>query len=105
LAVTLQAVVCQALLPIKGGGGRVPSFEVMIGTHAIRAAVREGKTHMLYNMIQAGAEEGMIVLDQHLVGLVQQGVVAFEDALAKSSYPKEFYMRCGVQPPDDTTVA
>jgi len=105
LAVTLQAVVCQALLPLKGGGGRVPAFEVMLGTHGIRAASREGKTHMLYNMIQAGADEGMVVLDQYLVGLVQQELVAFEDALTKSSYPKEFYMRCGVQPPEEATLA
>jgi twitching motility protein PilT len=105
LAVTLQAVICQSLLPLKAGGGRVPAFEIMLGTHGIRAAIREGKTHMLYNMIQAGAEEGMIILDQYLVGLVQHDVVSFEEALSKSSYPKEFYMRCGVQPPEDTTLA
>ena len=105
LAVTLQAVVCQALLPLKVGRGRVPAFEVMLGTLGVRAAIREGKTHMLYNMIQAGADDGMIVLDQHLVGLVKEEVVSFEQALAKSSYPKEFYMRCGVQPPDDSSVA
>ncbi|MGQ9730693.1 MAG: type IV pilus twitching motility protein PilT, partial [Candidatus Zipacnadales bacterium] len=105
LAITLQAVICQSLLPLKDGSGRIPAFEIMLGTHGIRAAIREGKTHMLYNMIQAGADEGMIVLDQYLVGLVQQELVHFEDALAKSSYPKEFYMRCGVQPPDDVTVA
>jgi len=46
-----------------------------------------------------------VVLDQYLVGLVQQELVTFEEALAKSSYPKEFYMRCGVQPPDDATLA
>ncbi len=104
LAVTLQAVVCQSLLPLKTGDGRVPAFEIMLGTHGIRAAIREGKTHMLYNMIQAGAEQGMIVLDQYLVGLVQQDLVSFEEALAKSSYPKEFYMRCGVQPPEEVAV-
>jgi len=104
LAVTLQAVVCQSLLPLKTGEGRVPAFEIMLGTHGIRAAIREGKTHMLYNMIQAGAEQGMIVLDQYLVGLVRQDLVSFEEALAKSSYPKEFYMRCGVQPPEEVAA-
>ncbi|HJN15617.1 MAG TPA: type IV pilus twitching motility protein PilT [Armatimonadota bacterium] len=104
LAVTLQAVVCQALLPVKEGEGRIPAFEIMIGTHGIRAAIREGKTHMLYNMIQAGADEGMIVLDQYLVGLVQQDLVEFEQALSKSSYPKEFYIRCGVEPPEGAAV-
>lgn len=105
LAVTLQAVICQALLPVKHGEGRVPAFEVMLGTHGIRAAIREGKTHMLYNMIQAGADDGMIVLDQFLVGLVQQDLVSFEHALTKSSYPKEFYMRCGVAQPTDAQTA
>jgi len=105
LAVTLQAVICQTLLPLKSAAGRVPAFEVMLGTHGIRAAIREGKTHLLYNMIQAGAEEGMIILDQYLVGLVRHDVVTFENALSRSSYPKEFYMRCGVQPPDDATLA
>ena len=105
LAVTLQAVVCQALLPVKEGQGRIPAFEIMLGTHGIRAAIREGKTHMLYNMIQAGADDGMIVLDQYLLGLVQQDLVSFEDALAKSSYPKEFYIRCGVEPPSGAALA
>jgi twitching motility protein PilT len=95
----------QTLLPLKSAAGRVPAFEVMLGTHGIRAAIREGKTHLLYNMIQAGAEEGMIILDQYLVGLVRHDVVTFENALSRSSYPKEFYMRCGVQPPDDATLA
>ncbi len=104
LAVTLQAVVCQSLLPLKTGDGRIPAFEIMLGTHGIRAAIREGKTHMLYNMIQAGAEQGMIVLDQYLLSLVQQDLVSFEEALSKSSYPKEFYMRCGVQPPEEAVV-
>jgi len=95
LSVTLAAVVCQALLPIKDRPGRVPSFEIMKGSPAIRAVIREGKTHMLYNLIQSGAEEGMIVLDQYLAEMVRREEITYEAALSKSSYPGEFAKRCG----------
>jgi len=96
LAVTLGGVICQSLLPIKGRPGRVASFEIMKATPAIRAVIREGKTHMIYNLIQSGADEGMIVLDQYLAGLVRNNLVEYEHALAKSSYPNEFARRCGI---------
>lgn len=96
LAVTLGGVICQSLLPLKGQQGRVASFEIMKANPAIRAVIREGKTHMIYNLIQSGAEEGMIVLDQYLAGLVRNNMVDYEHALAKSSYPNEFARRCGI---------
>ncbi|MFQ6098343.1 MAG: type IV pilus twitching motility protein PilT, partial [Armatimonadota bacterium] len=98
LAVTLQAVICQALLPRANAEGRIPAFEVMLCTPAIRALIREGKTHQIYNMIQSGQEHGMIVLDQYLTELVRSGLVRYEDALVKSSYPAEFARRCGMAP-------
>ncbi|MBP8953527.1 MAG: type IV pilus twitching motility protein PilT [Armatimonadetes bacterium] len=104
LSVTLAGVVCQTLLPRKEGGGRIPGFEIMKGTPAIHAVIREGKTHMLYNLILAGAEDSMICLDQYLADLVKNEYVTFEAALTKSSYPNEFTKRCGeyaVVPEDD----
>jgi len=98
LSVSLLGVVSQTLLPIKGGGGRVPALEIMKCTPAIRAVIREGKTHMIYNLIQAGRDEGMIVLDHYLAELVRRDIVDYEQALAKSSYPNEFARRCGRAP-------
>jgi twitching motility protein PilT len=96
LSVSLAAVISQSLLPIKGGGGRVPAFEIMICNPAIRAVIREGKTHMIYNLIQAGKDDGMIALDQYLAELVRSNQVDYELALSKSSYPNEFAKRCGI---------
>lgn len=95
LSVTLAGVICQALLPIKDKQGRIPSFEIMKGTPAIRAVIREGKTHMIYNIIQSSADDGMIVLDQYLAQMVRAEQVTYEAALTKSSYPNEFAKRCG----------
>jgi twitching motility protein PilT len=95
LSVALIGVVSQGLLPTKHYAGRVPAFEIMRCTPAIRAVIREGKTHMIYNMIQGGRDDGMIVLDAHLAELVKLDIVDYEQAISKSSYPKEFARRCG----------
>lgn len=96
LSVSLAAVISQSLLPIREGGGRVAAFEIMICTSAIRAVIREGKTHMIYNMIQSGKDQGMVALDQYLSDLVRANRVDYEMALTKSSYPNEFAKRCGL---------
>lgn len=93
LSVTLLAVISQTLMPRADETGRVAAFEVMVCTPAIRALIREGKTHQLYTDIQTGAEHGMISLDQYLLDLVKNRLIKYEDALAKSSNPKDFEQR------------
>ena len=84
VSTVLQAVVSQVLLPRKDGQGRAASREVMVGTPAVGNIIREGKTHMLYGAIEAGAKFGMITMDQHLAFLVKSNIVSLEDALSKS---------------------
>ncbi len=93
LAVTLQAVVSQTLLPLAEGGGRVPAFEIMIATPAIRALIREAKTHQIYSMIETGADSGMISLDQYLLHLLKDKTITLEQALVKSSNPAQLEQR------------
>jgi len=95
LAVTLQAVVSMTLMPRADRPGRVPAFEIMLATPAIRNLIRERKTHQIYGMIQTGAELGMQTLDNHLLELYRSGIVSFEMALSKSSNPSEFSARAG----------
>jgi twitching motility protein PilT len=93
LSVTLQAVISQTLLPRADTGGRIAAFEVMVVTPAIRALIREGKTHQLYTDIQTGGQFGMQSLDQHLLNLLAERKIAYEDALAKTSNPRDFEQR------------
>jgi len=90
LSVTIQAIVSQTLLPRVDTGGRVAAFEVMIATPAIKTLVREGKTHQIYTDIQSGAEHGMISLDQYLIDLLRKRYIAYDDAVARSSNPRDF---------------
>lgn len=93
LSVTLQAVISQTLIPRKGKPGRVAAFEVMLATPAIRNLIRDGKTHQIPTDIQTGQSFGMQSLDGHLLKLVEQGEIEYEDALAKSSNVNEFQHR------------
>lgn len=90
LSVTIQAIISQTLLPRIDTGGRIAAFEVMVATPAIRTLIREGKTHQIYSDIQAGSEHGMISLDQYLIDLLKKRYISYEDALMKSSNPRDF---------------
>lgn len=90
LSTTLEAIVCQTLLPLKSGVGRIAAFEIMIGTSAIKTVVREGKTHQIPALVQTGLREGMMPLEQSLLGLLEKDLVTFEEALARANNPREF---------------
>ncbi len=85
LSFTLEAVVCQQLLP-KIGGGMVMAAEVMVPNPAIRNLIREDKIHQIYSQMQVGqSKHGMQTMNQALYDLIQRRVVQPEDAFAKSS--------------------
>lgn len=90
LAGAIQGVVCQTLCKRADGPGRAVATEVMIATPAIRNLIREGKTHQIYSSMQAGAQQGMHTLDQHLADLVKTGKVTYEVALEKCHHVEDF---------------
>jgi twitching motility protein PilT len=83
LAETLRAVVAQQLLK-KKVSGRVPAFEVLLGSSALSNAIRESKTSQINNQIQTGRSRGMISMDQSLLELVRAGHVEGEAALDRA---------------------
>jgi twitching motility protein PilT len=86
LAAELLAVVAQRLLPRADGRGRVAAFEIMVGTPAIRAQIREGKVHQLLHTIETSRASGMIPFERSLAELVRAKKITLEEAqrLARS---------------------
>jgi twitching motility protein PilT len=76
------------LVPARAGG-RVAAAEVLIGTDAVRAMIRDGKTHQLRNAIATGRASGMQTLEAHLSDLVVCGAVDLADARAAANRPGE----------------
>jgi twitching motility protein PilT len=83
LASSLRGVVAQTLLK-KKSGGRVAALEVLIGTPAVAALVREGKTHQLTSQMQMGAKNGMRLLNDSLMEHVSSGAVDPLEAYVKA---------------------
>ncbi len=75
----LMAICAQRLVPAIAGG-RIVAAEIMIATPAIRALIRDGKTHQLDTAIQTGADQGMQTMDRTLAKLVQGGIITYDAA-------------------------
>ena len=95
LAMSLQGVVCQALCKTIDGRSRVVATEVLVVTPAVRNLIREGKTHQIYSVMQAGAQHGMHTLDQHLAELVRIRSISYEVGLEKCHHVDDFNRLCG----------
>lgn len=88
LSNVLEAVFSLRLMPAISGG-RVPGYEVMLGTSAVKTAIREGKSHQIDNIIQTSQEAGMSTLEMCLANLVKEGIVTLEVAESYSLRPEE----------------
>jgi twitching motility protein PilT len=83
LAFVLEGVVTQQLIPRSRGGGRVMCPEVLVCTPAIRAVIRDGKTHQIYSLMQAGQKFGIQTMNQALLQAVLDKALTPEDALER----------------------
>jgi twitching motility protein PilT len=89
LASSLKGVVAQTLLK-KKPKGRVAALEVLLGTKAVAALIREGKTHQLMSCMQMGGKLGMRLLNDSLIELVQKGTVDPAEAYVKAIEKEAF---------------
>jgi twitching motility protein PilT len=88
LSHVLACVVYQRLLP-RADRGLVAAFEIMIGNHAVRNLIREGKTRQLRNVVSTHQAEGMQTLEMSLAQLVSRGLVSADAAAGVSLFPRE----------------
>ena len=88
LSNVLEAVISQRLIPAESGG-RYPATEILLATPAVKNVIREGKTHLVDNIIQTSSSVGMQTLETSLAGLVKSGHIDLEIALSYSLHPQE----------------
>lgn len=79
LANILVGICSQRLIP-SIDGGRVAVAEVLVANSAVRAIIREGKTHQLDMTIQTGADQGMQTMDRELAKYVKAGIISYDIA-------------------------
>ncbi len=90
MAGTLRAILAQTLLPRKDGKGRVAAREILLGTTAVTALIREGRTYQIYSVLETSRDVGMQTMEHSLAEMVRDGIVSYDEAEARAIRPDAF---------------
>jgi twitching motility protein PilT len=90
LSVSLKGVVAQLLLRRSDGGGRCPVNEVLIGSPALSAIIREGAIHKVISYLESGRGEGMQLMDDSIRQRLEEGMISPNEAYQKASDKSRF---------------
>ncbi len=90
LAMALEGMIAQTLIPRMKASGRVVALEILMPTAAIRGLIREDKIRQIYSIMQTGqAKHGMQTMNQAIGDLYRRRLISVSAALAHSSMPDE----------------
>lgn len=81
LSGVLEGILAQRLIPATAGG-RVAVAEVLTASPAVRTTIREGKSHLVDNIIQTSGELGMELLETSLAKAVKESKISAETAIS-----------------------
>jgi twitching motility protein PilT len=90
LAIALQGIMTQMLVPTADGSGRCVAAEVLMPTPAVRNLIRESKSHQIYSVLQTGSAQGMQTMDSALAELVRSGKITRPLAESRAHSVEEF---------------
>jgi twitching motility protein PilT len=105
LAVALQGIMTQTLLPTADGAGRCVAAEVLVPTPAVRNLIREGKSHQIYSVLQTGGAHGMQTMDAALAQLVRAGKITRQLAESRAHSAEELKRLLGGSMPTTQMAA
>jgi twitching motility protein PilT len=88
LSAAIEGVLSQRLIPAISGG-RIVVSEIMTATPAIKTTIRDGKSHLIDNIIQTSAELGMMTLEGALAHAIGEGKITLEVAQSYALQPEE----------------
>jgi len=90
LADCLKAVCAQILLRSADGKGRIACNEILLSNSALANSIREGKTPNIRNIIQAGRNQGMQVMDDAIQKFLSEQKISGEEAYMKATEKSRF---------------
>jgi twitching motility protein PilT len=104
LADSLRAIISQALFKRIDLKGRIAVMEILVATHAVRAMIRDSKSHQILSAMQTGKKYGMQTLDDGIAVHLQAGKVSADEAYMKCVDKERFKTYLKESPADFTEV-
>jgi twitching motility protein PilT len=90
LANNLRAIIAQQLLPSIDHSRRYAAYEILIRTSALANLIQTGESVRINSEIQMNRGQGMILMDDSLMQLVQAQKVSKADAYFKAIDKSKF---------------
>jgi twitching motility protein PilT len=97
LAEGLKGVIAQTLCK-KKAGGRIAALEILMGSHALGANIREGKIHQIPMLMQTGRKEGMCALNDSLLDYMAKDIITPAEAYQKAVVKDDLIKRMAALP-------
>jgi len=84
LSESLRGIVCQKLISSPDGRSQHLAIEILINTPASGNLIREDRAFQLTSIMQTGKRLGMVLMDESLIKLAQEGKIAPEEAVLRA---------------------
>lgn len=81
LSESLKAVLTQRLIPGADGNSMQLALEILIGNLSIANLIRDNKTYQIHSTMQMGKQQGMCLMDEAIVNLLETGKIELERAM------------------------
>jgi twitching motility protein PilT len=90
LAESVAGIVSQLLLRTADGHGRCAVNEILLKTPGLPNIIREGNTPMITTLIQSGRNQGMQLMDDALMALIEDKRITAREAFMKATNKSRF---------------
>lgn len=92
VAGSLRGFICQKLIPMMEGGGRVPANEILSADSVIKTLILEGQFEKIQGILESGIDSASFSFNRDLYRLVKAGTISKAEALRFSPNPQALEM-------------
>lgn len=92
LALAIEGVVAQRLVPRADGNGMVPAIEILIATPLAKHLIATRSFTELEDVVKRGQEEGMRTFSRALADMAKEGLITIEEGAKAATNSDEFML-------------
>jgi twitching motility protein PilT len=92
IAGSLRGFICQKLIPMIEGVGRLPANEILLADATVRGLILEAQNEKIQEILETGGDQGNFSFNRDIYRLVKAGRVSRQDGMRFSPNPAQLDM-------------